>query len=185
MLWTATNCGVAELLAAKGIDYLVIQAWGDGKPVSSKDIQRYRRVFNSQLSGDYSGYIRQYLSDLNKVTVQPSPTAAAQLVTAVNAAQADEKEKTGKGDDKDKKDKQKKGEKGKPPFAKDAKKGKKEGKWGWFDDKGNFITTGDKPGEWHVEPNRHTRDPSWEGQPPRKTSHQPYWNVNDAGHITH
>jgi RHS repeat-associated protein len=73
-----------------------------------------------------------------------------------------------------------------PAFAKDAKWAKNsEGKWGWKDKKGNFVTKGDKPGEWHVNPNPNNRNPLWNGQKPRRTSKQPYWNVNNNGIITH
>ena len=188
LLWAATNCGVANLLGQQHVDYLVIQAYGQDKPASNDDILRYHRLFQAQLSGDYGYYIKRCLLEQGHITVQPSPTAAAQLAAAVKAAKSAEKDKD-KKDGKDKgndqgKDKDK-GEKGKPPFSEDAQKGKKEGKWGWLDDKGNFITKGDKPGEWHVQPNRRTRNPLWEGQAPRTTSRQPYWNVNDSGQITH
>ena len=73
-----------------------------------------------------------------------------------------------------------------PAFAKDAKWGKNSsGKKGWIDKKGNFITKGDKPGEWHVNPNPKTRNPLWNGQKPRYKSKQPYWNVKDNGAIHH
>ncbi len=55
-----------------------------------------------------------------------------------------------------------------PPFANDAKVGKYEGKKGWYDNKGRFISKGDKPGEWHVYPNRKTKNPKWNGQKPRR-----------------
>lgn len=74
----------------------------------------------------------------------------------------------------------------KPNFAKDAKPGKNSnGQKGWVDKKGNFITKGDKPGEWHVNPNPKNKKPLWEGKKPRYKSKQPYWNVNDNGNITH
>ena len=78
-----------------------------------------------------------------------------------------------------------------PSFAEGAKPGKSSnGQKGWIDKKGNFITKGDKPGEWHVQPNRNTRKPLWKNkagnmEKPRFKSGQPYWNVGDDGLITH
>jgi len=73
-----------------------------------------------------------------------------------------------------------------PQFAKDAKWGKNSnGKWGWKDKKGNFITKGDKPGEWHVNPSPNTRKPLWQGEKPRGNSNNKYWNVKDDGTIHH
>lgn len=71
-----------------------------------------------------------------------------------------------------------------PKFAKDATWTKRNGKWGWLDKKGNFITKGDKSGEWHVHPNPNNKNPRWNGQKPRGNK-QPYWNVNNDGNITH
>jgi RHS repeat-associated protein len=74
----------------------------------------------------------------------------------------------------------------KPPFADDAKAGKNnKGVKGWFDKKGNFVTKGDKPGEWHVNPNPKNRNPLWRGEKPKYKSKQPYWNVKDDGSIHH
>jgi RHS repeat-associated protein len=73
----------------------------------------------------------------------------------------------------------------KPPFSEDATPGKIEGVKGWKDKKGNFITKGDKPGEWHVKPNPSNRNPLWQGQKPRGNGNNRYWNVKDDGTIHH
>jgi RHS repeat-associated protein len=72
-----------------------------------------------------------------------------------------------------------------PEFAKDAKQVKRNGVRGWEDKKGNFITKGDKPGEWHVNPSRGNRKPLWKGQKPRGNGDNRYWNVKDDGTIHH
>jgi hypothetical protein len=73
-----------------------------------------------------------------------------------------------------------------PDFAKNAKWGKNDkGEWGWIDRKGNFITKGDKPGEWHVNPNPNTKNPLFDRKKPRRGSKQPYWNVDGNGNVTH
>lgn len=72
-----------------------------------------------------------------------------------------------------------------PNILKKGTPGKFKGKDGWFDDKGNFISIGDKPGEFHVFPSPGNKNPLWDGSPPRGGSKQPYWNVDGDGNITH
>jgi hypothetical protein len=102
LLWAATNAGVADLLVQQHVDYLVIQAYGQGKPASSGDNQRYHRLFQAQLTGSYEDYIKHCLREQGNITIHPAPEAAAQLATAIKAAKSAEK------DNKDEKDKDKK-----------------------------------------------------------------------------
>jgi ankyrin repeat protein len=171
LLWAATNTGVADLLVQQHVDYLVIQAYGQGKPASSSDVQRYYRLFQAQLTGRYEDYIKRCLLEQGHITVQPSPTAAAQLAVAVKAAKSAEKDKD-KEKDKEK-NKDSKPEKGKYPKNPDDWKPPEEWKETEAGEK-----TGGKHRQWKDETGKIRRRWDAAGREGGK-ERGPHWHDSD------